>query len=132
MSDTDTDILSCPKCEDASMEAVTADGITVHRCNECMGLWLDEGQRLKLVQHKDAVKHLDTGSHDVGQLQDAVTGGTCPRCQTELHHVHDKAQKQIGFEVCRKCGGSFFDAGELTDLTAFTLSERIRALLSRT
>ncbi|MHC5113246.1 MAG: TFIIB-type zinc ribbon-containing protein [Planctomycetota bacterium] len=131
MSDTDTDILACPKCEDANLEPVTASGVTVHRCHECAGIWLDEGQRIKLMQHKDAVKQIDTGSHEIGHEHNAVTGGTCPRCNAELHHVHDKAQKQIGFEVCRNCKGSFFDAGELTDLTVFTLSERIRALLSR-
>lgn len=113
------------------MRPVTVGTVTVHRCDECSGIWLDEGQRLKLLAQKEVVDAIDTGSRDVGHEHDSITGGNCPRCNQPLRHIHDKAQKQIGFEVCRACRGSFFDAGELTDLTHFSLAERIRALLSR-
>ena len=56
---------------------------------------------------------------------------TCPRCDKAMQHVQDTAQKHIGYEVCRECHGSFFDAGELTDLSEFTLSERIRAFIGK-
>jgi Zn-finger nucleic acid-binding protein len=35
----------------------------------------------------------------------------------------DPQQTHIWFEQCGSCQGSFFDAGELSDLATFTLSD---------
>jgi len=37
--------------------------------------------------------------------------------------VVDPQQTHIWFEVCSSCSGSFFDAGEFTDITDHTISD---------
>ncbi len=122
--------VDCPKCHEP-MRELRAGKAVVDRCEKCYGIWLDEGERLKLLADKALVRGLDIGSVEVGQEQNEIVEVDCPRCAKPMQHVTDSAQKHIGYELCRECRGSFFDAGELTDLSEFTLSERIRALFGR-
>jgi Zn-finger nucleic acid-binding protein len=123
-------VLNCPKCNEP-MRQLKAGTAIVDRCEKCYGIWVDKGERIKLLKDKSLVTGVDIGSVEQGREQDQITEVDCPRCATKMLHVTDKAQKHIGFEHCRKCDGSFFDAGELTDLSEFTLSERIRTLIGR-
>jgi len=111
------------------MRSLKVGDFTVDRCEKCSGIWLDQGERLKIMQHKDLIAGLDTGSAKVGEAMDTMTDIQCPRCGGAMDHVQHPEQKHIGFEVCSKCHGSFFDAGELSDLSEFTLLERMKSLL---
>ena len=122
--------INCPKCH-APMRRLKAGGITVDRCEGCFGLWLDRGERLKLLKDKSLVESVDVGSAEVGEAQDEIRQILCPRCGLAMHHITDRAQKHIGFEFCRQCQGSFLDAGELRDLSEFSLTERIKALFGK-
>ena len=124
------DVLNCPKC-DEPMRRLTAGSAQIDRCERCFGIWLDKGERNKLLRDKATVAGVDIGSAEKGREQDEITEVECPRCREPMSHITDRAQKHIGFEFCRECQGSFFDAGELTDLSEFTLSERIRSFLGR-
>ena len=44
-------VLTCPKC-DGRLAEVSYDGVTIDRCNECNGVWLDAGE-LELLAEKD-------------------------------------------------------------------------------
>ncbi len=120
-------VLECPKCREP-MRQLKAGDFIVDRCEQCYGIWIDKGERLKLLKDKALVWGVDIGSPETGRTYDQQTEATCPRCQCPMQHVNDRAQKHVGFEFCSECQGSFFDAGELTDLSEFTLSERIRSL----
>ena len=120
--------LICPKCHEP-MRALKAGDIVVDRCDKCFGIWLDKGERLKIQKDKSLVAGLDIGSADVGREQDKITECDCPRCGHPMVHITDQAQTHVGFEVCPECKGGFLDAGELTDLSEFKVTERIRALL---
>jgi Zn-finger nucleic acid-binding protein len=130
MTETAKRTVNCPKCNEP-MRPLKAGGAHVDRCEQCYGIWLDHGERLKLLTDKSLVTGVDIGSAEMGKELDDITEITCPRCTVSMEHVHDQAQKHIGFESCPKCMGSFFDAGELTDLSEFTLSERIRTFFGR-
>ncbi len=43
--------LTCPKCQ-ASMRSYERSGVTVDRCTECGGLFLDRGEPERLIDSK--------------------------------------------------------------------------------
>ncbi len=43
--------------------------------------------------------------------------------------MSDPGQKHVHYESCTICGGVFFDAGELTELSKVSLAQRLRSLL---
>jgi len=66
---------------------------------------------------------LDTGDVESGRKQNAIEHYRCPRCAGPMNRLVDPAQPHIWFEQCGSCHGSFFDAGELTDLVTVSLSD---------
>jgi PAT family beta-lactamase induction signal transducer AmpG len=113
--------MRCPKCR-ADMEQVTFDGTEVDRCSSCHGLWFDDGELGKL-RSKEAAAALDVGDAKVGKQQNKIEHYRCPRCAGPMHRLVDPEQTHIWFEQCGSCRGSFFDAGELTDLTTVSVAD---------
>ena len=113
--------MRCPKCR-ADMEQITIDGTEVDRCSSCYGLWFDDGELSKL-RNKEAAAALDIGDVKVGKQQNKIEHYRCPRCAGPMHRLVDPEQTHIWFEQCGSCRGSFFDAGELTDLATVSVSD---------
>jgi Zn-finger nucleic acid-binding protein len=113
--------MRCPKCR-SDMEQVMIDGTEVDRCSSCHGLWFDAGELSKL-RTREAAAVLDTGDVETGRKQNAIEHYRCPRCAGPMNRLVDPAQPHIWFEQCGSCHGSFFDAGELTDLVTVSLSD---------
>ena len=117
--------IQCPKCHQA-MEKMKVGGATIDRCKGCSGIWLDGGERARVLQDKKTLKQVDSGAAELGHRQDTIEQITCPRCQVPMRHLQHPEQKHIGFEHCDKCDGSYFDAGELSDLASFSFSDLLR------
>ncbi len=113
--------MRCPKCR-SDMEQITIDDIEVDRCSRCHGLWFDDGE-LGALRNKRAAAALDIGDVKVGKQQNTIEHYRCPRCAGEMNRLADPIQKHIWFEQCDSCRGSFFDAGELTDLATLSVSD---------
>lgn len=126
--------ISCPK-DGEPMERITLGDVAIDRCPECGGVWLDRGELDALrhtmlkEEHRATLDALDQlGVHEPQVRPQPLL---CPRDRSRMSVHHHPQQHHIEFDTCTKCGGMFFDAGELTDLTEFTVGERLRALLSR-
>ncbi|MEE4162461.1 MAG: MFS transporter [Woeseiaceae bacterium] len=113
--------MRCPKCR-SDMEQIMIDGTEVDRCSSCHGLWFDDGE-LRKLRTKEAAAVLDIGDARTGKLQNEVEHYRCPRCAGSMNRLVDPAQPHIWFEQCGSCRGSFFDAGELTDLATVSMSD---------
>jgi PAT family beta-lactamase induction signal transducer AmpG len=113
--------IRCPKCR-ADMEQITVDGTEVDRCSSCHGLWFDDGELGKL-RNKEAAAALDIGDVKIGKQQNKIEHYRCPRCAGPMHRLVDPEQTHIWFEQCGSCHGSFFDAGELTDLATVSVTD---------
>lgn len=121
--------LSCPHCH-AAMTKVKAGTITLDRCGDCGGVWLDYKELEEgMKQGASKLARADTGGKRDGAGVQMLR--YCPRDKSLMVTMVDRKQSHIEFEQCTVCGGMFLDAGELKDLTQFTLGERVRALLSR-
>jgi Zn-finger nucleic acid-binding protein len=113
--------MRCPKCR-SDMDQIMIDGVEVDRCSSCYGLWFDSGELSKL-SHKKAAAALDIGDVATGKKQNEIEHYRCPRCAGPMNRLVDPTQTHIWFERCGTCHGSFFDAGELTDLATVSVSD---------
>ena len=113
--------MRCPKCR-ADMEQIMIDDTEVDRCSTCRGLWFDDGELSKL-RNKAAAASLDIGDVKTGKKQNEIEHYRCPRCAGAMNRLFDPEQPHIWFEQCDSCRGSFFDAGELTDLATVSVGD---------
>jgi Zn-finger nucleic acid-binding protein len=110
----------CPKCKN-HMEAVVYQGVEVDRCKNCKGIWFDVGESEWLFG-EDAATALDIGDPSVGAHTNQIDRYRCPRCDGGMMRKTDPKKKQIQYEECTSCRGSFFDAGEFTDLVKVAIT----------
>ena len=66
---------------------------------------------------------LDIGDIKTGKEQNKIEQYRCPRCGGPMNRLVDPGQPHIWFEQCGSCHGTFFDAGELTDLATVSVSD---------
>ena len=111
----------CPKCR-SDMVQVAIDGTEIDRCSTCHGLWFDAGE-LEKMRNRQAAEVLDVGDISVGKQQNEIEYYRCPRCAGPMNRLVDPQQTHIWFEQCDSCHGSFFDAGELSDLAKLSISD---------
>lgn len=117
------------------MNRITLGAVAIDRCPACAGVWLDRGEldalrhTMLLEEHRETLQAMDRlGTTEPAERPQPLL---CPRDHARMSVHHHPEQHHIEFDSCSKCGGMFFDAGELADLTEFTIGERLRALLSR-
>ena len=115
----------CPKCK-SDMEAVEYERVEVDRCKNCKGIWFDVGESDWLFG-EDAALAIDTGDPETGEQTNQIDSYRCPRCGGGMMRRTDSKQKQIQYEECTSCRGSYFDAGEFTGL----VRDAIAALIER-
>ena len=120
-------MVSCPKCG-TKMERHVNGPLQVDRCPTCSGLWLDALELGRILETPGEVARLDKGRGERGSQRDSVRRINCPRDGSPLIAMSDPRQPHVRFEQCSVCGGLFLDAGELKDLSEFTLRERLRAV----
>lgn len=119
----------CVRCG-ANMRELKYPGteVVIDRCPECQGIWLDKGEYEDL---KGALSKLvpDDGKDYNTRAQELFAGleeasferSRCPRCQGGLR---DRQMNGLPVESCKKCEGTWFDAGELTIVLG--VSRRLR------
>ncbi len=122
--------IRCPK-DGFLMEQVPVAGLIVDRCANCGAMWFDALELDKVAKHGDVVSDLD-----IGKQMDVTRGGVlgtrhCPRDQSPLITMHDEQQRHVEELGCTVCGGILLDAGELKDLSEFTLKEKFKHWLQR-
>ncbi|MEL6739199.1 MAG: zf-TFIIB domain-containing protein [Planctomycetota bacterium] len=142
-SDTDP-IARCPR-DGAEMRKIDVEGIVIDRCETCGGIWLDLGELHRLLSLHDAqtrLAQLDPAHdpvHDyVPPTAEALAAsrapadrGRCPREGQHLTGVRDPQQPHVEYDLCTHCGGTFYDAGELRDLSVLTIGEWVRGRMPR-
>lgn len=91
-------------------------------------MYFDLGELNAVLGDAVAVKKLESGAVDAPADTDAVVKISCPRDGTGMIHLKHHRQTHVGYEQCYLCGGVFLDAGELDDLSSFTVVERIKQM----
>lgn len=94
------------------MEVFYQLGVEIDQCNSCGGVWLDrdEWKALTRSRGKDAV--------ELVVVNMSPTGFKCPRCSNLLAEGEHEKYPDFKIDYCTKCGGGFFDRGEMMRLLA--------------
>ena len=122
--------MQCPKCP-GKMEVKTyGRKITLHRCNQCAGLFCEPDVLREMKREWMSEVVLDTGDIDIGRQFNKVEDINCPACGIPMQKTMDNKQTHIWFESCEQCEGIYLDAGEFTDLKFDTLMDRLRDLMT--
>ncbi len=122
--------MQCPKCE-FEMEPVSyGREYTVHRCNDCKGLWFPEKSYAQLKQEWMS-QFLDIGDPKVGKEYNKKTNILSPVTGKKMKTVADKKQPHIQYEVDVDGHGAFFDAGEFTDYVEDTFSDFFKSFFAK-
>ena len=109
------------------MEQVHTSFADVERCLSCKGLWLD---LLKYEDLKDIAEAVDIGDPELGKKLNKIDKINCPVCpNSRLLRMVDPDQPHIWFESCPSCYGRFYDAGELLDLSEYSISDFFKQFL---
>lgn len=85
------------------MVAYEQGGVTLDLCQRCHGLWFDRGE----------VERLERFGLELVRLTPAVGSRRCPRCSGGLAAARLRGAGGLILDECDRCGGLFFDAGEL-------------------
>jgi Zn-finger nucleic acid-binding protein len=119
--------MECPKCH-ADMTAVKIEEIEVDRCDRCGGLWFDRREAVALLRTAPAAAAaLDTGPSWQAAIHNEQGKSFCPRDGTLMHRLAVPDRPGMVVERCPACEGTFFDAGEFTQLTEREIGGVVRA-----
>mgnify|MGYP003869543181 CR=1 FL=1 len=117
-------ILTCPN-DGEQMEKVQAGNFLIDRCTHCGALWFDMAELQRMIAHTMPMAAFETFAKEE-KRGPTIKVKKCPRDHTPLTDVPDAEQPQIIFQQCSECGGLLLNAGQLLDLTQYTLAERVK------
>jgi serine/threonine protein kinase len=100
----------CGKCG-GEFSALFLDGLIVDRCSSCRGVWLDCGELDRIIGHAGEQETMLPGQQFQQAPLDRLVG-SCPTCRVGLH-AYAVPGHPASLEVCQRCLGVWFDAGEL-------------------
>lgn len=122
----------CPKCKKKTLSYFnTSEGVVLDFCEECSGIWFDKNELANYIE-------LSTDIPEITEMKKAArkTGLICPKCEGTLEELPFSTTTDILVDRCEKCGGIFFDAGELMHAERASaeiekLEDRLKTLVKR-
>lgn len=117
----DLDGLSCPACR-GSMSIEWEQGVEIHRCHQCHGLWLDPGEIDELVDEPSGppppLAELRTQMQTVAPAPSEVRYRKCPRCSDVMNRRNYGSHSGVIVDECPR-HGIFLDPGEFEAIETF-------------
>jgi Zn-finger nucleic acid-binding protein len=103
------EIMQCPKCHGEAPDFNTKEGVVVNFCNDCKGLWFDQGELALYTETAADLPQLDTLLS-----QGQTTSYTCPHCPDEhLIEIPYMSGEDLLIDWCPGCHGAWLDHREL-------------------
>jgi len=108
----------CPKC-DIPLKTNIYEDIEIDKCIQCQGVWLDEGEIVKIVQNKEETFDPNLIKETLGQgfsgipKNEQQTAVMCPECQSAMTPINYDYSSGIILDRCPQGHGLWFDGGEL-------------------
>jgi Zn-finger nucleic acid-binding protein len=98
--------MDCPGCG-VEMIDLQEDDLTLRKCGECGGLWVDVSDLNRMLLHNNLPGLEALG----GKVDPDAMSGQCPDCQVDLLRVlgGDKAHP-MSYDTCESCGGVFLES----------------------
>jgi Zn-finger nucleic acid-binding protein len=124
--------MRCPRCQ-TEMKRNNRDGLETDECPSCNGLWLDDGELVKIlrngcydVSESEKRQAEQAGKPGVNKVErDSVE--LCPHCQGRMNPVNYDYASGIVVDTCPKGHGVWLDGGELQRIQAHRLAAEDKA-----
>ncbi len=118
--------MDCPVCK-KPMLVLELQQIEIDYCQECGGIWLDEGElELLLGDSTEKDRLMLSFSAD---LKNAEKKRRCPVCSKKMNKVLVGKNNRVLLDKCRKNHGFWFDAGELQEVFALGSGDKYSKIL---
>ena len=120
--------MQCPVCTGTELEPEQVDDVTIDRCPQCHGMWLDMLELEKLLESDPRPLLRQDRAFRAGK-DDPDRRLDCPRCKgTYLIKLNSLIRPGTILDSCTVCHGVWLDAGELARLAGGGLGGRLRSL----
>ncbi len=122
----------CPDCND-EMLILEYDNVEIDYCNECSGIWLDEGELQLLLGSTDSDSPVMKALLEKGSSS-RKTNRPCPVCSknmllVDIPVIIDGAQITVEIDKCPRNHGLWFDNGELQQIISSSKGEPVAKFL---
>jgi Zn-finger nucleic acid-binding protein len=89
------------------MASLEGEDLTLRKCGECGGLWVDVTELNRLLLHNNLPGLESLG----GKLDADADSGTCPDCLVDLVTVEGGDRTHpLHYDSCESCGGMFLES----------------------
>lgn len=118
--------MKCPRCKkDPGFRSEMYEGVEIDRCPTCKGVWLDEGEFVKILQTKgekfspalieEAVKSAFSGV----PISEQQSVELCPKCNSGMQALNYGYNSGVVIDRCFNAHGFWLDHRELEKLQAY-------------
>ncbi len=99
--------MDCPGCGVEMVDLKKEDDLTLRKCGECGGLWVDVSDLNRMLLHNNLPGLEALG----GKIDPEADSGQCPDCLVDLLRVAggDRAHP-MSYDTCESCGGVFLES----------------------
>lgn len=112
--------MKCPRCQkDNAFATESYESIEIDRCRSCKGVWLDEGELVKIVQTKDkkfsdalVQQAIETAFAGI-PANEADSKELCPKCSRPMMALNYAYSSGFIIDKCPAAHGVWLDHNEL-------------------
>ena len=117
--------MKCPECDGRMIEQTTM-GVTVDQCEECGGVWFNQGELRPYLQRLRSSKEHSVPSDAELQLAEIGEATLCPECGRPSFRTG--VYRRQKFSVCGSCRGIFLSESSIRRLLDDSQTKRLEEL----
>jgi Zn-finger nucleic acid-binding protein len=94
------------------MTEIAAKEITLQRCGQCGGKWIDSADLNRVLLHANLPSLSAVG----GFVNPDEIAGMCPACNVDLVAVEGGEKRSLAYDTCESCGGIWLEGPDVDDV----------------
>jgi len=123
----------CPVCNDEEMLILEYNDVEIDYCNECSGIWLDEGELELLIGSMESDSPIIQALLKIPESPEK-NDRQCPVCSKRMHlatiPLSPEGDKKVEIDKCPRLHGLWFDNGELQEIISAAKGEPVAEFLA--
>ncbi len=113
--------MNCPRCKNPMLVLELAE-VEIDYCDDCGGIWLDEGELELLLEESEAKERLLNSFTRAEEISEEKI--KCPICGRKMEKVFIGDDKNVLIDKCKNQHGLWFDKGELLETVSLGVKEK--------
>ena len=124
--------MKCPRCPSGLLKQEKYEEVQIDRCSTCLGVWLDEGELLHIIQKKEVqftsnqiVETLNKTATVIPEFE-YKTKEFCPKCSIQMTPMNFQYGSGVVIDRCPSKHGVWLDQNELEKAQIFFETNEIK------